>query len=82
MAVTTPNISELFVFNEIPGGLVNCSNTVFTTSNPFAEGSLSVYLDGVKICLEKITVNPSLDGFTLDFAPLDSEQLTVNYLSC
>lgn len=84
------SLNGIPVIGEIPGGLKNCVNLVFTTSFEFIPGTLQVFLSGLR--LESgvdYTEAVNNQGFTilidasnrsrLNKPPLDSESFTVNY---
>lgn len=84
------SLNGIPVIGEIPGGLKNCMNLVFSTSFEFIPGTLQVFLGGLR--LESgvdyteavnnqgftISINAS-DRTRLNKPPLDSESFTVNY---
>jgi hypothetical protein len=69
------------VQNEVPGGLVNSSNTAFTTASIFQTGSLRVYLNGVRLKGGGIdfTEAGGLQAFTMVTAPTTGDLLLVDY---
>jgi hypothetical protein len=72
--------STSLIRNEIPGGLINSSNTAYTTASTFSTGSLKVYLNGQRL-------NPGsgndyvegTQGFTMQYAPATGDILLVDY---
>ena len=68
------------VLNETPVGLINGSNTAYTTASVYATGSLRVYLNG-----QRLTFGVGNDyveagqGFTMQYAPATSDVLLVDY---
>jgi hypothetical protein len=66
------------VTGEVPNGLINGGNTIFTTTNNFQSGSLAVYLNGVRTLDFAIT---GANQFTMGSAPLVGDALTVDYAS-
>jgi hypothetical protein len=72
--------STTLVRNETPGGLVNGSNTAYTTSSTFATGSLKVYLNGQRLApgsgIDYVEVT---QGFTMQYAPATGDVLLVDY---
>lgn len=67
------------VLGETPAGSVNGTNMTFTTAFPFAPGSLKVFVDNVDQTGAITSQTPSTGSFTLAFAPVVGEQITVNY---
>jgi hypothetical protein len=72
--------STTLVRNETPGGLVNSSNTAYTTAATFATGSLKVYLNGQRLApgsgIDYVEVT---QGFTMQYAPATGDVLLVDY---
>jgi hypothetical protein len=76
---TTVEVNDL-VNDEIPSGVLDGSNTLFTTSYPFKGSTLSVYLNGVKLMNGvDFTLNIP-QQFTLVEGPLSTDFLRVSYL--
>jgi hypothetical protein len=83
-------ITEIIVVNETPIGIKNCFNNSFRTVYPFINGTLEVYIDGIKIDQIGYLTHIDLQGFTFLIDETDSkklnrpitniETLTVNYL--
>jgi hypothetical protein len=63
------------IYNEIPGGAVDCSNVTFTTAQKIVPGSLIVRLDGVALDPTQYTIAGNNQGFTLIVAPTDPKAL-------
>lgn len=66
--------------NETPAGLVNSSNTIFTTAHAFTAGTLQVYLNGIRL---QVTSDYTITGasqFTFLTAPDTGSIITVDYL--
>lgn len=88
--IAAANITTHFVYNEIPTGTINSSNTVFTLANvPLVSSgiacSLNFYLNG--LCLQPGTSNTHKDFFingnavvTTTFAPTTDDIILVSYL--
>lgn len=66
------------VSNEVPSGVINGANAVFTLAHIPAAGTLQVYLNGL---LQTLTTDYSLSGKTITFvrAPASGGSLTANY---
>ncbi len=76
---TTVEINDL-INDEIPSGLLNGSNTLFTTAFPFKGSTLSIYLNGVKLMKDvDFTLNIP-QQFTLVEGPLSTDFLRVSYI--
>lgn len=66
---------------EIPAGVIDGINAVFTTSGPYTPGSVRFFLNGQLFpsdCL--VETDPSSGVFTLDVAPLLTDVLQVRYV--
>jgi hypothetical protein len=72
--------NKIVGYDEIPSGLCNGINTVFQILNePLTEGSLWVYVDGIK--LKPTEWSLLVTDITLTFAPAIGQQVTASYLS-
>jgi len=79
-----------FCIGEIPVGLIDCDNLIYTTGFPFYPGSLEIYLDGVHLLEFEYAESIDKTGFTLILSPTDarllasaarkSEFIRVNYI--
>jgi hypothetical protein len=69
----------LQVFNEVPTGSINSSNTVFTTAVPFEVDSTRVYLNGIRQTLGSDYTETDVDEITFTVAPTTSDVLIVDY---
>lgn len=70
------------VQNETPGGSINGTNKAYTIVAAFTPGSLAVYLNGQRLRSgsgNDYTENSSLTGFTMNYAPLTGDSLSVDY---
>jgi hypothetical protein len=65
--------------NEVPGGSINGSNTVFTTASAFATGSLRVYKNGIRLKGGGADYTASASGFTMVTAPATGTVLLCDY---
>ncbi len=73
------NGSGDFVFSEIPNGIVNGINSVFTIGfNTYIPETLQVFVNGV---LQKITQDYTVSGINImfNFSPQTGETLLINY---
>ena len=76
------NGSSSFQTDEVPSGLVNGSNTTYTTlSVSYGPGTLEVFVNGVKQKrgVHFTETNPSTGSFTMSDAPLTGDDIMVNY---
>jgi len=72
---------DALVVSEVPGGLVNGTNTVFTTANLFRFGSLQVFIDGVnRLPTTDFNENPDQMSFTFTAPPAANSNIVINYL--
>lgn len=67
------------VENEVPGGSINSSNTVFTTASAFATGALRVYRNGIRLKGGGADYTAGASGFTMVTAPNTGDVLLVDY---
>lgn len=67
------------VENEVPGGLVNSSNTVYTTASAFLTNSLRVYKNGTRLKGGGADYTAGSSGFTMVTAPATGAILLVDY---
>lgn len=73
--------SNSMVVGEVPAGLVNGSNLVFTTQFAYVGLSLEVMINGLAQARTThfVETTPGSGVFTLDVAPLTGDVVTVNY---
>lgn len=73
--LTTTN----FVFNEVPSGTVNGSNTTFTLANTPTAGTEQIFLDGV---LQELTTDYTISSATITMipAPATGSKIRVTYM--
>lgn len=72
--------TNVFVINEVPNGVLNGTNTIFTTDFNFIPESVEVYVNGVK---QKIIEDYNTSGtntITLTFSPSSAEYILLNYI--
>jgi hypothetical protein len=84
------SITDIIVVNENPLGIKNCFNNSFRTAYPYIDGTLEIYIDGIKIDQTGFLTHIDLQGFTFLIDETDSkklnrpimntESLSVNYL--
>ena len=68
------------IYGEIPGGLVNSSNTVYTSANTYGAGQLAVFLNGVRQ-RRSIDYNETTStSFTFLVAPVSGDSLSIDYI--
>jgi hypothetical protein len=76
---TTVEVGDL-VNGEIPSGVVDGTNTVFITANPFKTSTLAIFLNGVKL-MNNVDYTLNIpQQFTLNSAPSAGDSLRVDYL--
>lgn len=68
-----------FIFNEVPSGSVNSSNTSFTLANTPTANTVRVHLNGIR---QKNTVDYTISGATITFvsAPTTGNLILIDYL--
>lgn len=76
-SVTTNN----FIVDENPTGLVNGSNTLYTTSYPYRKNTVEVYVEGLRLVRGVgFTEGPGAQQVTLTVAPTSGNKVRFNYL--
>jgi len=80
-AGTFANGVSNFITNEIPAGLVNSSNTAYTTAQSFVAGTLEYWINGLKqkSGTHFTEVNPAAGTFTVSDAPITGDLHEVKY---
>jgi hypothetical protein len=68
------------VNNETPSGLVNSSNTLFTTAYPYKNQTLSVYLNGAKLSLTVDYVLLVPQQFQFVVPPMSGDIVRIEYV--
>ena len=89
LAITKKTIKDIedaatctFASQETPVGLVNSSNTTYTTAAAFAPNTLDVFLNGVTMTRGvDYTENSTYTGFSMTTAPVTGDTLRVSYKS-
>jgi hypothetical protein len=81
-AITTAPVMPIFVDGEIPSGAINGTNQSFTLANTPSQGSLQLYVNGLRAtqCSGSVTITPgtvtpcdyNLAGATITFLTLPS----------
>lgn len=70
-----------FVFNEVPSGTIDGSNTVFTTASDFQSGTTALYLNGLRQKLGS-SYNETGDAeITFTSAPQASDEIIIDYIA-
>jgi hypothetical protein len=74
--------SNSFISDATPTGLVNSSNTSYTTATSFVAGTLEVFLNGLKQArsADYTETTPASGVFTMATAPTTGDILRVNFL--
>lgn len=67
------------VWKETPSGLVNGTNTNFTTAQAYISGSLQLFINGIAQSGMITESAPGSGGFTITPAPLATDNLSVQY---
>lgn len=68
------------VNNEIPNGLINGSNAIFTTDYPFIPESVSITVNGMEMALEDDYNILSANSFQFMFSPEPGEKILIDYI--
>ena len=75
-----PGSGAFSLVTETPIGAINGVNTTFTTSQPFHDTKLNVYLNGLRQRMNQDYVIVNSTTFTMAFAPLTGDSLNVDYI--
>jgi|SRR6185437_3633923 len=76
---TTVEVGDL-VNGEIPSGVIDGTNTVFITANPFKTSTLAIFLNGVKL-MNNVDYTLNIpQQFTLNSPPVVGDSLRIDYL--
>ena len=77
--VAAPTVTlPVFVTGETPGGTINGTNTAFTLANTPVSGSLSLYVNGLRMCsgtCNGVLADYSVSGAAITFAPTSTPQV-------
>lgn len=68
-----------FVFNEVPNGLLDGINNIFTSLQNFEPGSVNVYLNGLKIKIVDEFNTVGNNTIILTVSPAATEIITIDY---
>ena len=68
-----------FIYNEIPTGTVNGSNTAFTLANTPASGTLQLYADGMR--MKGGGVDYTLSGANITMGVAPSTAIVADYMT-
>lgn len=68
------------ISNEVPTGLINSSNTVFTTAHDFIATKIAVYLNRTRLKLTEDYTETAPNEITLNIAPTTGDDLWVDYV--
>lgn len=71
---------DRLIFDEIPSGIINGSNTIFVTSYNFVPGQVDVFLNGLRQTLVIDYVTIGINTILLNISPNSGELVTVNYI--
>lgn len=74
----TPKTSTI-VRGEVPSGLINGSNTGFTTSDDYVTGSLAVFRNGIRLKGDGDDYTETSGGFTMTTAPETGARILCDY---
>ena len=75
-----PGVSGKMVYNEVPGGLINGSNTVFTTAFIFVAGSTEIYINGIRQTLN-VHYTEGSGQITIVDPPQVGDTVQIDYFS-
>lgn len=67
------------IVNEIPSGLINNTNDIYTTGSAYMPGTLVVYYNGARLMPSSVTELSSTQ-YQTSFKPLTDSTLTNDYL--
>ena len=77
----TPPPSGVWVFRDVPTPTPDGTTTTFTTTYPFIDGSLEVFVDRLDQTPAVLSYDGAARTFTLGFAPQVGELVECNYQS-
>jgi hypothetical protein len=75
----SPPLVGQWVYDETATPPTGGGNRIFFTANPYADGSLRVFVDDVDQTLSATESDPATGEFTLAFDPTSTETVTTNY---
>lgn len=67
------------VYNEVPAGALNNTNTVFTLAYPYAASSTRLFLNGLRMKLGSAYSESGVQQITLSEAPHAGDELIIDY---
>ena len=82
LRLTVPNVTAVFVDSEVPAGVMNGANTVFTLANTPKPGTLHLYWNGSRLSMAAdYTLSANIITFTpaVTSPPGSTDVLTADY---
>ncbi len=73
-------ISDYCIENEIPAGLINGENKIFTSEFDFMPGKTKLFLRGIRRALGVEYTETGLNQITFGIAPQPGDSLIIDYL--
>ena len=74
-----PSVLSDSIYNETPGGLINGTNTVFSTAYAYITGTLRVFVNGLRQEMTTDFTETTGTTFTFVLAPTTSSRLIIDY---
>jgi hypothetical protein len=74
------NVTAVFVINEVPNGVLNGVNVIFTTEFNFIPESVEVYVKGAKLKIIEDNNTSGNNTITFTFSPSSTEYILINYI--
>jgi hypothetical protein len=78
--ISSEDLGVLFINSEIPIGVINNSNAIFTSINPFVPESVELYINGLKQLPVDEYITTGGNTITLLTSPQTTDVLTINYI--
>ncbi len=73
------SVSSVEVYNEVPSGTINNSNTVFTTLNNYVAGKIRIYLNTARQTITNDYTETGVNEITFTSAPRTGDIIIVDY---
>lgn len=71
--------SGTFVIGENPNGVINGSNAIFTTDNPFVPESVQVFINGINQVNGEDYFTTGSNTINMNVSPIVGDRIRINY---
>ena len=78
--LSSQQIKNIFIFNEVPNGLINGINAVFTSNNLFIPETLEVYINGLRQVITNDYITTGYNTITLSNSLEITDLISINYI--